>query len=151
MKFSFAQAVDYTAMDGKTYKAIVLGKHTVPAEGDYWIAYEPTFGETALVACWADKLSARQSTMMDLLEKERQRAMTIAYNFMEKHTKKAEAEKAAGNRLYFIENELADECRILGNTISGGDALSAALGETMRDRIEKEYALEQLQTDGATT
>lgn len=77
--------------------------------------------------------------VLELLEKERQRAMNIAYSLMKQHKMQEEAQKRDNNRLHFIEGELAEACREIGNAISGGDARSITLGETMRDRLEKEY------------
>lgn len=70
---------------------------------------------------------------------ERERARKIAYDFMETNRQSFASKKAAGNTLAFIKEEIAEECRYIGNVISGGNALSAALGETMFDRILKEH------------
>lgn len=136
MRLCFGTQVMYLALDGNVYPAVVLRKYE---EGDYQIAYERLLGEIAFTHCWESELTRKQSTVLDLLEKERTRARDIAYTSMEKHDNKYNAQKHAGNDLAFIEERLADECRIIRNAISGGDALSITLGETMRDRLEKEY------------
>jgi hypothetical protein len=77
--------------------------------------------------------------VIELLAKERQRAIDTAYSFMDKNKKQAGMYLSAGNQKgYVTRTEVADECRLVGNAISGLNALSAALGQTMRDRIKKQ-------------
>lgn len=77
--------------------------------------------------------------VLDLLATERRRAVDICYEFKEEFEQKYKYQTNAGNKLAFISEDIANECRIIGNTISGGNALSAALGETLEDRIEATY------------
>lgn len=70
---------------------------------------------------------------------ERKRAVDIAYEFRNMNNQAYESKKKAGNKHAFIKEDIAEECRYVGNAISGGNALSAALGETMEDRVRKEY------------
>lgn len=70
---------------------------------------------------------------------ERKRAKDIAYELKAKHFKAFEEKKASGNDLAFVSEKISDECRIIGNIISGGNALSASLNESMEDRIMREY------------
>ncbi len=135
MRYGFGTQVMFH-LNGKEYPAVIL---TQRSEGGYDIAFEPEHGKVEFTFCHENRLRRITTTMLQLLEKERTRAMKIAHASMEAHSQKQEAQKQAGNRLAFIEGELADECRILGNMISGGDALSHTLGETMIDRLEKEY------------
>jgi len=139
MKLEFGARVRYKALDENCYPAVVLGEHTSPSEGDYQIAYEVDRGQVRFTHCWASSLTRDMSMVLELLEKERQRAMNIAYSLMKQHKMQEEAQKRDNNRLHFIEGELAEACREIGNAISGGDARSITLGETMRDRLEKEY------------
>lgn len=139
MKFTFGNRANYKALDGKFYTAIVLGPHTIPQEGDYLIAYELS-GSVVLTHCWESSLGRVDNSTMTLLERERQRAVGIAQVATDVHEELSKSLKAQGNRMYFVESELANECRTLANSIAGGSAASYTLGETMRDRIEKEYA-----------
>lgn len=149
MKYTFGQHVTYKALDDMDYPAVVLGPYNIPQQGDYSIAYVPCNNETVVTHCWADRLTpiatnARKEIMSiitELLLRERKRAMGIAHRAMEEHLEKHEKLKSVGNRLAFIEEELANECRIIANEISGGDALDIAQGETMRDRVEKQYGI----------
>lgn len=77
--------------------------------------------------------------IMDLLLAERTRGVDLCYKTMEKFEASFKSKEAAGNTLAFIDREISNECRILGNVISGGTALSHAVGETRRDRIVAEY------------
>ena len=77
--------------------------------------------------------------VIELLVKERTRAKDICYEVYQEQEISAKNFKNAGNDLQFvIRGEVSDKARQLGNAISGGNALSAALGETMRDRIEEQ-------------
>lgn len=89
--------------------------------------------------------------VLELLVKERTRARDVAYEFMNEHERKKKnfttlMQKDSSNSeyaLYVIRKaeDLADECRRVGNAISGSNAISATLGETIEDRIKKEYNL----------
>lgn len=70
---------------------------------------------------------------------ERERAVNIAYAFHKQNMANYESKKNAGNKYAFISENIAEECRYVGNAISGGNALSAALGETMTTRITRDY------------
>lgn len=83
------------------------------------------------------KLEYTREEVIQLLLEERKRAVDIAYEFCEENRKAFESKKNAGYDLAFVSKKVAEECRFLGNAISGGNALSVTLGETMRDRIEK--------------
>lgn len=121
--------------DYKAYHAVIIGKHDTPRNGDYDIIVQKKKGETKLMHCFADRLRFMEDSIIDLLEEERQRAMDIAYSAMSGHLSIHEIHQKTGNRMAFVEAELANECRIIGNAISGGSAASNSLGETMRDRI----------------
>jgi hypothetical protein len=71
-----------------------------------------------------------------LIIKERDRAVKIARGFSEKYTTEYAARKKAGNDIAFISERKADVARVIGNAISGGNALS--LNETMGDRVKFE-------------
>lgn len=81
-----------------------------------------------------------QDEVVKLLETERKRAVDIAYSFKGKAEQEGNNRRKAGSSLStvaFIKDEVANECRIIGNCISGGTALDTK--KTMRDRIIKEY------------
>ena len=142
MKFAFGNHAHYTASDGKTYHAVVLGPHNVPQEGHYSIAYEVAPGNVKVTHCWEERLARIEYQSMALLEIERRRAIRIAHDFMDVHAEKHKAMKAEGNRVgAFVEEEMETLCRDIANKINGGDGAAYTLGETMRDRIEKEYAM----------
>lgn len=73
----------------------------------------------------------------ELLLKERRRAVDIAYSFKEENEKSAQAQKEAGSRIYFVKENVAEECRYVGNSISGLNGLSHAVGETTETIIER--------------
>jgi len=75
--------------------------------------------------------------VIKLLVDERTRARDLAYEFMKKYEKKAIDYATVGD-MKRTNEQLADSARIIGNTISGGNALSATLGETIEDRIREE-------------
>lgn len=81
--------------------------------------------------------------VVQLLLKERERAVEIAYSFYNENKdkyetrKKAEIEVLGKEKLAFINREIADECRIIGNCISGLTGLSSALNETTEDLIRR--------------
>ena len=81
--------------------------------------------------------------VVQLLLKERERAVDIAYSFYKENEKKYEFRKNAEitilgkEHLAFISREVADECRIIGNCISGLTGLSSALNESVEDLIRK--------------
>lgn len=86
--------------------------------------------------------------VIKLLVEERTRARDIAYDFMKDHEISIEAmkeviKKSPDNRNYAIykitnHEKLADEARQIGNAISGSNALTATLNETIEDRIREE-------------
>lgn len=94
-----------------------------------------------------EKLYVSKETLIDTVLKERQRAVKIAYTFHEDRLKEYDSKVKAEKQVYgdqwksksiaFIKKELSEEARLIGNAISGGNALSEALGESMRDRIVK--------------
>ena len=138
MKFAFGNHVFYTALNNQIYNAVVLGPHKDKQEGDYFIAYHLD-GEVVLTHCWEERLGHKTSTPMQMLEHERRRGIAIAHRAMEQHSEKHEKLKQQGNRMAFVEEEIANECRLIANQINGGDDFSP-IGETMSDRIQKEYA-----------
>jgi hypothetical protein len=75
--------------------------------------------------------------IIKLLVKERTDARNIAYEFMKKFEEKAKNSLMIDLRRKY--SDIANECRLIGNAISGSNALSATLGETIEDRIRKEY------------
>jgi hypothetical protein len=77
---------------------------------------------------------------------ERTRARDIAYEFRNMNNQSYESKKKAGNKHAFIKQDIAEECRYVGNAISGGNALSATLGETMEDRVREEYFAKKQET-----
>lgn len=76
--------------------------------------------------------------LISFLVRERQRAVDIAYEFMNTHKQGYTYKKIAGNELAFVEQNLAEECRYIGNTISGLNALSITLGKTIESVITEE-------------
>ena len=58
------------------------------------------------------------------MQAERKRAVDIAYEFRQRHTESHAAKKMAGNDLAFVEYRISEECRNIGNAISGRTALS---------------------------
>jgi hypothetical protein len=64
---------------------------------------------------------------VEALHQERRRAVGIAYEFRDKHSKSYDNKRKAGYDLAFIEDKIAEECRYVGNAISGQNALSVAL------------------------
>lgn len=73
--------------------------------------------------------------VVQLLVNERQRAIDIAYSFKKENESAYESKKNAGNKLAFINKNIAEECRYVGNAISGLTALSLPLNETIKDLI----------------
>lgn len=71
-----------------------------------------------------------------LLVKERTRARDVAYDFKRSHEKRAKEFHESIKRKH---EDLANESRLIGNAISGSNALSSALGETMEERVRREY------------
>lgn len=69
---------------------------------------------------------------------ERSRARDIAYEFMNEKKQSQAIKERVGNSLAFIDECISEECRYIGNAISGGNALSEALGETLEDRVKIE-------------
>ncbi len=69
---------------------------------------------------------------------ERKRAVAIAYQFQEDHLTSFASKKSAGNNMAFIEEKISEECRYIGNAISGHNALSASLGYSDEDIIRCE-------------
>lgn len=61
----------------------------------------------------------------DAAGKERDRAVKIAYLFHKDKTADFESKKKANNELAFISRDIANECRLVGNAISGKNALTA--------------------------
>lgn len=95
-----------------------------------------------------------EQEVLGLLLQERKRAVDIAYEFMKNNENAYESKLKAEKQVFgdgtdrfkrhslaFIKKDIANECRLVGNAISGGNALSYALGETMEDRIKSEYSL----------
>ncbi len=66
--------------------------------------------------------------------------MSICSQLMVKHKTAFKEKWAAGNQIAFVQEELADLARTIGNTISGLNALSA-LSESIESEIKKEYGL----------
>lgn len=90
---------------------------------------------------------AKQSAVLycDGMQEERRRAVDIAYAFRKKRLESFEAKMKAGGavaEIAFVEEEAAEECRYVGNAISGHNALSVALNEEdywirVKSEIEK--------------
>ncbi len=87
---------------------------------------------------------ANIETQVQIRLDERKRAFDIAIEFYKEKMKSFESKTNAGYSLAFIDEDIAEECRHVANAISGGNALSAALGETMEDRIRKEVKIQVL-------
>ena len=77
----------------------------------------------------------------DGMKEERDRARDIAYEFRKKAQASFEAKKKAGGPLAefaFIKEEIAEECRYVGNAISGKNALNMndkSYWERVKDEI----------------
>lgn len=56
---------------------------------------------------------------------ERKRAVQIAYEFFKKHAEAGKSKRNAKNELAFVEEDIADVSRLIGNAISGNNALSS--------------------------
>lgn len=80
---------------------------------------------------------------------ERKRAEHIAYLFYEDHTSSYESKKRAEkqfnikNGVAFVERERADVARLIGNAISGHNALSVVLNIPDSTLIQKEYHIKE--------
>jgi hypothetical protein len=83
--------------------------------------------------------------VIQLLIKERQRAVDIADSFSEQAENQyndfKEAEKITKSESIraIVLKDVANECRLVGNAISGLNALSVTLGKTMENEIRKEF------------
>lgn len=64
-----------------------------------------------------------------LAKNERERAVSIAYQFMDMNLLKFESMKKAGSEVAFVNENVAEECRYVGNAISGTNALAIALNQ----------------------
>lgn len=73
-----------------------------------------------------------------LLSAERDRAVKIAYSFKDQNEKSYESRKSAGSTVAFVPKEIANECRLVGNAISGLNALSSAFDELSENLIEND-------------
>ena len=76
--------------------------------------------------------------VIQLLVNERQRAIDIAYSFKEINDKKYKERKRINKDFAFVYKRISDECRCVGNAISGLTALSLPLNETIKDVIVRE-------------
>jgi hypothetical protein len=90
------------------------------------------------------KYRAKQCALIycDGMQAERKRAIKIAYDFRKKRLDQFELKRASGFDLAFIQEDIAEECRHIGNAISGHNALSVTLKEKdywmqVKDEIEK--------------
>lgn len=70
---------------------------------------------------------------------ERTRATKIAYEFRDMNEESYELKKNAGNEYAFIKHDIAEECRYIGNAISGLNAISITLGKTIESTIRDDY------------
>jgi len=96
------------------------------------------YGKPKAIMTKIDKIYDEfESELIRQLVKERTRAVDLCYEFKNKYDKMAREYALAGG-MKLTNERLADSARIIGNTISGSNALSATLGETMVDRIRKE-------------
>lgn len=73
------------------------------------------------------------SKVIELLVEERTRARDIAYEFHKEYDDASIQFPTKLNR------ERADLARRIGNAVSGANALSSALGETIEERIVRDY------------
>jgi hypothetical protein len=82
--------------------------------------------------------------IIELLAEERRRSRDIAYSY--KHDYDSKVKNGVSSLKWHYE-KIADICRQIGNNISGSNALSE--GETIQDRIKREYSeeLKQLKTE----
>lgn len=85
-------------------------------DGDSCISNNRNSKECAFIAC-------------DVAIAERKRAVEIAYEFRDKHLQTHEARLSAKSEIAFVSKDIAEECRYIGNAISGHNALSVALNE----------------------
>lgn len=73
-----------------------------------------------------------------LLLAERNRAVKIADEFKDSNKKFAKEKQKAGNKKFsFVYENIAEECRLVGNAICGLNALSITLGKTREDLIKE--------------
>ena len=84
-----------------------------------------------------------------VLVKERTRGRDIAYEFMKNNNKRAK-EFSNHESLKRKYDHIANESRQIGNAVSGSNALSSTLGETIEDRVRREYdeEIEKILKDG---
>lgn len=82
-----------------------------------------------------------EEEVLELMLQERKRAMEIARGFKDQNTEKATSFGKYTKRMF---ERQADECRLIGNAISGLNGLSIVLDVTIEDLIKKE--LEKWQT-----
>ena len=71
-----------------------------------------------------------------LVKAERDRAVKIAYLFKEENDEKYKWKSNAGSKVAFVSREVADECRLVGNAISGLTALSGS--DTTETMVRKD-------------
>lgn len=76
--------------------------------------------------------------VIQLLVNERQRAVDIAHSYKEHFDTEYNSKLKAGYDLAFISKKIANECRLIGNSISRLTALSLPLNETKKDLIINE-------------
>ena len=122
----------------------------IPAEGD---SKEDALHNLviSLYDIVMDSLNNRitKERVIELLVKERTRGRNIAYHFRDAMGERANSlEKAAksidkptfNDKLVKKYTDIANECRQIGNAISGSNALTG--DESIEDRIRKEYEKE---------
>jgi hypothetical protein len=84
-----------------------------------------------------------EAEVIDLLVAERTRAVEIVESTEEEYNKKAEMKSGSHPQIAYWNKDTANECRLIAMAISGSNALAATLGETMRDRIERQLNQQQ--------
>lgn len=86
-----------------------------------------------------EKKMYSEEEVIKLLVKERDRAVEICYQSHKEHLENAQIKMLAGNKFAFVSKDIANEARELGNAISGKNALSQALGETIEDCVIRDF------------
>jgi nitric oxide reductase large subunit len=99
-------------------------------------------GETIILDKSVDEPTSKTYTeeeVIQLLIKERTRAKDIAYEYYKANEDAYAIRQSNSSVVAFVKREIANECRLIGNTISGINALGATLGETIESKIREQF------------